>query len=233
MPFKEITIEFLLLIFFAISSHCANEDSPISEKPLSEKKRCSKDYEAAPLSYNYHIPETLVFDLRKKYSASFKLVLKNKDNKTTKFRYYLNSPIAYFYNKETKKYIEVLTTGMTLPTYFKDRETVNSVFWALLNVATWHYPVKPKESISVDLEISVSSRSPGIATMPLLLRESENLEIHLYNTCDTSPFGYQWDKQNKRSLILDYPYRPPDAIITSIRVIPCKHADFCRMKKNQ
>ena len=127
--------------------------------------------------YQYQLSQTAVFDLRKSYSASLGTVLViNNENRKKKFRHYNNSPWGYFYNKKTKK-----TKHLHLVTHNPAPRKADSIFWALLNAATWHHPMKPlgRHRLSAYLNFNLHNKPREI--MEYVIKNSRDMEYHIFD----------------------------------------------------
>ena len=158
--------------------------------------------------YQYHIASSITFDFTKSYSVDIGYIkLLNEENKTKKFRYYHHNPYGYFFNTKTKH-----IKRLTMVTYNNDKRKLDSIFWALLGSATYYYPVQPYGSTQLTAYLNLNFDPRPQEIIEYVTQNYKDLEYHIFSPTSES------EGKNKA----------PSAKVHTIRVIPCKHADFCQ-----
>ena len=175
-----------ILCFFIGNSYCSSKESFV---------------------YQYHITSNVTFDFTKSYSVDLgSITLLNEENKTKKFRYIRHSPHGYFFNTKTKK-----IKRLTMVTHNAGKRKLDSIFWALLDSATYYYPVQPYGSTQLTAYLNLNFYPRPKEIIEYVVRNYKDLEYHIFSPMNDS------EGENK----------PPDVKVT-IQVIPCKHASFCQ-----
>lgn len=152
---------------------------------------------------DHNLSSIVTFDLTKGYSVKIgTMTFLNTENKRKKWRYKYHAPLACLYDK-IKKTCDT-QAGMTLVSHNPDPEEADSVFWALLDSATFYTPVKPNSSTKITVFLNLNFYVQPKKLKQNLIKNHKNWEYHIFF----------------RSGDLLYPdiSGPPDFIIRSIKV---------------
>ncbi len=161
----------------------------------------------------HNLSSTVTFDFTKDYSTKVgTITFLNKENKNKKWRLIYHAPLACLYNKKTKKCDK--QAGMPLVFDNSDSEEVDSVFWGLLDSATFYTPVKSYGSTQVTVSINLNSYPQPRKLIQYIIKNHEDLEYHIFI--------------RSGAVLSPDMSGTPDFIIRSIKVIPCKHSSVCQ-----
>ena len=161
----------------------------------------------------HELSPAITFDFTKDYSVEVgTITFLNEENNKKKWRFVYHAPLACLYNKKTKKCDE--QAGMPLVTNNPDPETVDSVFWALLDSATFHTPVKPYGSTQVTVYLNLNFYPQPKKLIQNIVKNHKDLEYHIFI--------------RSGAVVSPDMSGPPDFIIRSIKVIPCEHSKICQ-----
>ena len=166
--------------------------------------------------YEYHLSKSITFDFTKDWSVTLGTIkLINKENKKKKFRYYSNSPYGHFFNKKTgkKKHLDLVIHN-------PGERKMDSLFWALLDSATYYYPVQPHGTATLTAYLNPNTYPRPQEMIEYIAKNHKDLEYRIFNpstalTAEGKPIG---ETENPRPVFVIYP----------IKVIPCKHEAFCQ-----
>jgi len=165
----------------------------------------------------HDLSSSITFDFTKSYTVKVGTVtFFNKENKKKKWRFIYHAPIACLYNKKTKKCDD--QKGMPLVSHNPDPEVEDSIFWAFLDSATWHTPVKPYSSTQVTVYLNLNSYPQPRELIQYIKDNHEDLEYHIFIRSGAGPFQTRMI-QGKYKVLEHDTSGPPDFIIRSIHVI--------------
>ena len=143
--------------------------------------------------YTYRLSSSIHFD----HTGSSKIGtidINHNAQKTQKFRHSSHTPRLYLYDKNTKK-----CYPFPIVLYNPAPEKVDSVFWALLDSATYHYPVPPNKIFSFTSYINLSLLSRNAVWMREHIKQNiKNLEFHCLIRQSNN---LRWLLQNKQTVL--------------------------------
>lgn len=161
----------------------------------------------------HNLSSSITFDFTKDYSVKVGTVtFLNKEDKHKKWRYIYHAPLACLYNKKTKKCDEQM--GRSMVSDNSDPEEVDSVFWGLLDSATFYTLVKPYGSTQADIYFNLNSYPQPRELIQNIAKNHKNLEYHIFI--------------RSGAIVSPDLSGTPDFIVRSIKVIPCKHSSICQ-----
>ena len=100
-----------------------------------------------------------------------------------------------------------------------DPKVVDSVFWALLDSATVHAPVKPYGSTQVTVYLNLNSYPQPGKLIQYIKDNHKDLEYHIFIRSGSGPFQTKMLQGKYKVRFLTDMSGPPDFIIRSIQVI--------------
>ena len=167
----------------------------------------------------HNLSSSITFDFTKSYTVKVGTVtFLNKENKKKKWRYIYHAPLACLYNKKTKKCDD--QKGMPLVSHNPSPEVVDSLFWSLLDSATWHTPVKPYGSTQVTVYLNLNSYPQPGKLIQYIKDNHEDLEYHIFIRSGSGPLQTKMVQGKYKVQFLPVDMSgPPDFIIRSIQVI--------------
>ena len=156
--------------------------------------------------YQYEgLSKKALFNFKKEYSADLGVMqLLNIQNKKKKFRSINHSPRGYFFNRKTKK-----ITRLTVVVHNPAPRKLDSIFWAFLDSATYHYPVAANGSAKLHLYLNLNFYPRPRELIDFVSKNFKDLEYHIF-----SPSNFPNDSPNKMGLGAS-----PDFIVSSIEVL--------------
>jgi len=153
----------------------------------------------------HRLSSVVTFNFKKEYSTTVGTIrFLNQENIKKKWRYILHAPLACLYNKQTRQCDR--SAGQALITYNPDPTKLDSIFWALLDSATTHIPVKPYGSTQITVYLNLNAYPKPKKLIHLIKHHHKNLEYHIF---------FRTGAASKNTL-----NRSPDFIVKDIQVIP-------------
>lgn len=171
---------------------------------------CEAGKSTDTFTYRYNLVRQVSFNFSKSYSVDLgSITCVNEENRHKKWRYINNSPLAYLFNKKTGR-----IKMMQMVVHNAAPSKMDSIFWALLDSATYYYPVKPHSSTRLTAYLNLNTYPQPIEIIKYIQKNHPHLEYHIFNP-ENYPLKEVFTKEEiKRKISVK-----PDARINSIRVI--------------
>ena len=127
-------------------------------------------------TYEYEILEGIRFDFSKSVGVEVgRIRLTNTEDRPKKFRYVHNSPRGHLFNKKTGKPVR-----LELVVHNSEPEVVDSIFWALLDSATYFTPIPPGGEIWLRAFLNLNYHPHPREIMEYIIGHHRDLEYHIF-----------------------------------------------------
>ncbi len=131
----------------------------------------------ADFIYEYHLSTEIAFDFSKSNSVELgTLSVTNPDETHKKFRFIPHAPYGYLYNRKNKT---CYSFGLIYDT--TEPRVLDSVFWALLDSATYYYAVPAMSSLEFTVFMNVNAHPQPEQIVHYITENHDHLEYHLFD----------------------------------------------------